>query len=143
MTEEQLQIDDKALSDLCARIKQFLALQHFPSFRQLEVTMSDDTVILDGRVPSFHERQMAVVFCQRVAGVHNVVDRLLVSAGSAVGRPADCSHPRPTQATNGTVGWGLRSSGDRRIRLWERRSADSERGRSHGSVEQMASFRWV
>ena len=48
-----------------------------------------------------------------------------------------------TPDANGTAGWGVRSSGDRRIRPWERRSADSERGRSHGSVEQMASFRWV
>ena len=49
----------------------------------------------------------------------------------------------PSTDPNGTAGWGVRSSGDRRIRPWERRSADSERGRSHGSVEQMASFRWV
>ena len=40
---------------------------------------------------------------------------------------------------NGTAGWGVRSSGDRRIRPRERSSADNERRRSHGSVEQRPS----
>ena len=79
MTMEPLMIDNATQIDLCGRVQQFMALQHYPSLRKLNVTVSGDTVFLEGCIPSFHERQMAVTFCKRVAGVHNVVDRLIVT----------------------------------------------------------------
>ncbi len=79
MTAEQMLIDDAAQAELCGRVQQFLASQHFPSMRTLEVTVSGDTVILDGCIPNFHQRQMAIAYCKRVAGVHSVVDRLIVT----------------------------------------------------------------
>ena len=84
MTAEHLLIEHSAQIDLCDRVKQFLDLQHFSSMRKLEVTAFGDTVVLDGCTPSFHERQMAVTFCKRVAGVRNVIDRLIVTENPPV-----------------------------------------------------------
>jgi osmotically-inducible protein OsmY len=96
MSADQLQIDDV----LCARVREFLALQHFPSLRKLGVTACGDTVVLYGSVPSFHDRQMAVAYCQHVTGVHHVVDQLVVSESSAVVRAIDCSpDDRPVPPT--------------------------------------------
>jgi hypothetical protein len=91
MSVNQQQIADTADYELCARVRQFLALQHFPSLRKLDVTACGDTIVLYGSVPSFHERQLAVAFCQRVTGVHHVVDQLVVSESAAVERTTDSS----------------------------------------------------
>lgn len=86
---EQLLADDAANAELGDRVKQFLASQHFASFRRLDVTVSGDGLVLHGRVPSFHERQLAVARCRRVAGVHRVVDLLTVSESLATERSAN------------------------------------------------------
>ena len=65
-------------SELCGRVKQFLEAQHFNSFRKIDVQASGDSVVLKGSMPSFHERQLALACCHRVAGVRGVVDELLV-----------------------------------------------------------------
>lgn len=78
MVTEKLLVDDAADAELRDRVKQFLGSQHFASFRKLDVGILGDSVILDGSVPSFHERQLAVAICQHVAGVHRVIDRLIV-----------------------------------------------------------------
>ena len=91
MSVKQQQIDDAADHELCARVRQFLALQHFPSLRKLDLTACGDTIVLYGSVPSFHERQLAVAFCRRVTGVHHVVDQLVVSESAAVERATDSS----------------------------------------------------
>jgi osmotically-inducible protein OsmY len=80
--------DEAAQTELCDRVKQFLASRHFASFRKLNVTVLGDSVVLDGCVPRFHERQLAVALCRHVPGVYRVVDRLIVpeadgSQGSA------------------------------------------------------------
>ena len=79
MITEQLLVDDAANAELRDRVKQFLGSQHFASFRRLDVGILGDSVILDGSVRSFHERQLAVALCQHVQGVHRVVDQLVVS----------------------------------------------------------------
>jgi hypothetical protein len=78
MITQPLLIDDPASVELRDRVKQFLASQHFVSFRKLEVIVSGDSVVLHGCVPTFHERQLAVALCQHVTGVHQVVDQLIV-----------------------------------------------------------------
>jgi BON domain len=82
MAAEKLSVNGATRTELCDRVKRFLALQHFPSIRRLEVSMFEDAVVLDGRIPSFHERQLAIAFCKRVAGVQKVIDRLIVSEPS-------------------------------------------------------------
>ena len=57
----------------------FLRCSIFQALRTLQVEVFDDTVVLDGHISSFHERQLAVAFCKRVAGGHKVIDRLIVS----------------------------------------------------------------
>ena len=89
MLAEPLLIDDAASAELGDRVKQFLASQHFASFRKLDVSVSGDAVVLHGRVPSFHERQLAVALCRHVAGVHRVVDQLIVSESLPTERSAD------------------------------------------------------
>lgn len=79
MITEQLVVDNAANAELRDRVKQFLASQHFASFRKLDVNVCGDGVVLHGCVPNFHERQLAVALCQHVAGVHRVVDQLVVS----------------------------------------------------------------
>ena len=79
MTADHLPVDAATHTELSDRVKRYLSLQHFPGMRRLEVSVFEDTVVLDGCIPSFHERQLAVAFCMRVAGVHKVIDRLIVS----------------------------------------------------------------
>lgn len=71
--------DVRANEELAARVRIYLADRHFPTLRQLDVVALDRTIVLSGRVHTFHERQLAVVFCRRVAGVRHVVDRVVVS----------------------------------------------------------------
>ena len=84
MITEQLAVDDGANAELRDRVKQFLGSQHFASFRKLDVGILGDSVIIDGSVPSFHERQLAVALCRHVAGVHRVIDRLIVPESDAI-----------------------------------------------------------
>lgn len=90
---EQLLVDDAVSATLHERVKQFLALQQFASFRKLDVIVSGDSVVLHGCVPSFHERQLAVALCQHVVGVHRVVDHLLVPDSLPAERPAKTPFP--------------------------------------------------
>jgi osmotically-inducible protein OsmY len=73
------QQNDASNLDLTARVRSFLSERHFPALRQVEVEVRGETVILKGRVSTFHERQLAIAFCQRVAGVYDVVDCLTVA----------------------------------------------------------------
>ncbi len=88
MLTEEFQVDNATQFELRDRVKRFLDSQHFASFRKLAVATVGDSVILDGSVPSFHERQMAVALCQHVAGVQQVIDRLIVSSPDAIQQSA-------------------------------------------------------
>ena len=65
--------------DLQKRVISFLAGRYLPSLRQLQVDVEEGTVTLRGRVASFYEKQVAIHSCQRVAGVHKLVDAVDVS----------------------------------------------------------------
>lgn len=124
MITEQLLVDDAANAELRDRVKQFLASQHFTSFRKLEVIVLGDSVVLHGCVPSFHERQLAVAFCQRVAGVHRVVDRLIVPEALTVERLADRRSLAATSASNAPDARGLAGAIQCTALATLRRSAD-------------------
>lgn len=64
----------ESLPDLEARVRQFLHFVNRPSLRQLDVQVEGNTVVLNGRVRTFHEKQMATEFARRVAGVVRVVN---------------------------------------------------------------------
>lgn len=66
--------------ELQRRVTSYLATKHLPNLRRIEVCSSKGEVTLRGRVDSFHEKQIAIHSCQRVAGVHQLVDALEVDA---------------------------------------------------------------
>jgi osmotically-inducible protein OsmY len=67
--------------DLQRRVISFLAGRYLPSLRSLQVDVQEGTVTLRGRVASFYEKQVAIHSCQRVAGVHKLIDAVDVSRG--------------------------------------------------------------
>jgi osmotically-inducible protein OsmY len=72
-------IDDPlADDDLCERVRRFLGCQHLATLRRLGFEAKDGSATVDGVVNSFHERQLAVAYIQRVAGVRRVIDMILV-----------------------------------------------------------------
>lgn len=64
--------------DLSRRVALFLATAAMPGLRRLRVDMVGDTVVLSGRVRTFYERQTAVEWSRRVAGVIDVADQIEV-----------------------------------------------------------------
>ena len=60
------------------RVRLFLANSNIPSLRRIKVSVDADTVVLAGQVNSFYERQLAVEFTRRVAGVIHVIDLIEV-----------------------------------------------------------------
>lgn len=72
--------------DLERRVVSYLGRQHFPGLRALEVEANQGVVTIRGCVNSFHERQLCIHCCQRVAGVVRLVDHVEVAkrAGAVV-----------------------------------------------------------
>ncbi len=66
--------------ELRQRIRLFLAGSHIPGLRQVRVDLDGDTVVLQGEVGTYYEKQMAAQFASRVAGVIRVVDFVEVGA---------------------------------------------------------------
>jgi osmotically-inducible protein OsmY len=71
--------------ELERRVVNFLAQQHFPRLRAIEVESRQGVVTIRGRVNSFHERQLCIHCCQRVAGVVGLNDRIQVAAHREAG----------------------------------------------------------
>lgn len=62
--------------DLERRVGIYLAGQHVPALRHLEIEAENGTITLRGRVRSFYERQLCQSLCRRVAGVLGYVDAI-------------------------------------------------------------------
>jgi hypothetical protein len=62
------------------RVRLFLATSHIPTLRHVDVEIDGDVVLLRGKVRSYYEKQMALQFASRVAGVIQVVDSIEVRA---------------------------------------------------------------
>ena len=84
-TPSQLQRCDL---DLERRVRNYLADRFHPSLQRLHVGVAQGTVTLSGQVHSFYEKQVAISACQRVAGVHQLVDAVNVSVASTLGEVA-------------------------------------------------------
>lgn len=69
--------------DLQKRVCQFLIAANVPALRHIDVEVQHDSVILNGRVQTFYEKQMATEFARRVAGVVNVVNLIDVQVATA------------------------------------------------------------
>jgi len=68
---------DSETSQLRNRIVNYL-YQRIPNLDELDVEVHQATVILSGRVPSHSDQWRCVDCCRHVAGVLNVIDRLVV-----------------------------------------------------------------
>ena len=69
----------RANDELARRVSAYLASRSFHSFRDLQVSATEDVVTVMGPVASFHEKQVAYQSCRRVAGVREVVDEVYVA----------------------------------------------------------------
>lgn len=68
-----------AAADLLKRIQSFLHRQYLPALRHLEVEVSGDTAVIQGKVRTYYERQIGVECCKRVAEVRKVIDLIKVA----------------------------------------------------------------
>jgi hypothetical protein len=64
--------------ELQRRVVNYLAGQHIPALRNLEVQAFNGAVTLRGRVRSFYEKQLSNHSASRVAGVRQVIDAIEV-----------------------------------------------------------------
>ena len=69
--------------DVLWRVESYLGSKHFPAFRALKVMVNKGVVTISGKVDNFHERQVALNCCRRVAGVRNLIDQIQVMTGTA------------------------------------------------------------
>jgi hypothetical protein len=72
-------LDASADDELSGRVRRFFSLLNLAPLRRIRVQASGDTVIIEGTVRTFYERQVAIACAQRVAGVRHVIDNIRVS----------------------------------------------------------------
>ncbi|HMO91974.1 MAG TPA: BON domain-containing protein, partial [Pirellulaceae bacterium] len=65
--------------DLGRRVSNFLRSRHFDSFQDLNIEVHDGAVVVSGKLENYHEKQVALSCCQRVAGVITLVDKIKVT----------------------------------------------------------------
>ncbi len=65
--------------DLQRRIESFLFQRHIGALRRVHVAVNNGCVAIQGRVNSFHEKQLCLNCCQRVAGVTRITDQVEVA----------------------------------------------------------------
>ncbi len=71
-------IDEESDRDLEKRIRIFLFGMRRARLRHLDIEVQNGCAIINGKVHSFYERQLALSCCQRVAGVLSVTDKVEV-----------------------------------------------------------------
>ncbi|MCC7083710.1 MAG: BON domain-containing protein [Pirellulales bacterium] len=76
----------RADQELRRRVINFLSCKHFPGLRSLKVDAQLGVVTISGRVSTFHERQLCINCCRRVAGVVRLDDRVVVSPPNSTSR---------------------------------------------------------
>ena len=73
---------DYSDDDVRERVASFLMSRHFPAFRELDVDVRHGEVTLSGDVCSYHEKQVALNACRRVAGVLALIDEITVDSSA-------------------------------------------------------------
>lgn len=77
ITENRIGFGDE---DVLWRVESYLESKHFPAFRGLHVSVQQGVVTITGQVKNYHERQVALNCCLRVAGVLELVDQIQVTS---------------------------------------------------------------
>jgi osmotically-inducible protein OsmY len=70
--------DTTSAESLVQRVRLSIDHGRLHGLRAIDIQMVGDTVILSGRVATFHHKQMATAFASRVAGVSEVTNWLTV-----------------------------------------------------------------
>ena len=78
MPSDRLPDSAEAERDLRRRLNRLLDQQGYGPHRTLALSVERDVVVVQGRVPTYYLRQVAVDCLQRVAGVTQVIDRIEV-----------------------------------------------------------------
>ncbi|MDG2013445.1 MAG: BON domain-containing protein [Pirellulaceae bacterium] len=78
LTQNRIGFGDE---DVLWRVESYLESKHFAAFRNLHVVVDQGVVTIAGQVSNYHERQVALNCCLRVAGVLELVDQIRVTAG--------------------------------------------------------------
>jgi osmotically-inducible protein OsmY len=65
---------------LQSRVTNHLFGQHIPNLRKVDVKARQGVVTLRGRVNFFHQKQLCLNCCLRVAGVQRIEDRIEVNS---------------------------------------------------------------
>lgn len=79
MPSDKLPDFAEAELDLLQRVKGFLYQRGYWPHRTLEISVERSVVVVQGRVPTFYLRQVAVECIKRVAGITQVVDLIEVA----------------------------------------------------------------
>jgi hypothetical protein len=85
MSLEEMSDSNEADCELLQQVKSSLHHRGYRSVRTLEIQIERGTAVLQGRVPTFYMRQIAVECVKRVTGVTQIIDRIDV-----VYLPDDC-----------------------------------------------------
>ena len=91
MSSEKLPDSREVDRDLRQRVKGFLHQRGYGPHRTLEIGIERGVVVVQGRVPTFYLRQIAVECVKRVAGVTQVVDLIEVADDPRQRQPNDNS----------------------------------------------------
>lgn len=78
--------------DLLRRVKRFLHQKGYAPHRTMEISIEQGVVVVQGRVPTFYLRQIAVECIKHVAGVARVID--LIKVEDRPGQPAYDAPPQ-------------------------------------------------
>ncbi len=78
MLFENLPVSEDFHCELLQRVRGFLHQRGYAPHRTLEISVELGVVVVQGRVPSYYLRQIAVECIKRVAGVTRVFDRIEV-----------------------------------------------------------------
>lgn len=79
---------ERSNATLVAAVTASLAASGYSALGCVECQVRDDAVVLEGSVPSYHLKQLAQTFAQRVAGVGLIVNRLAVTRPAGIMRTA-------------------------------------------------------
>jgi hypothetical protein len=71
---------------LARRVRLFIDHGRQPGLRLIDVEVIGSTVVLSGKVATFHQKQLATALASRVAGVVEVMNQLEVPDGGKDGK---------------------------------------------------------
>lgn len=108
MSHDQLPYSAEVDRDLRRRVRAFLQQRGYGLQKALEIKAERGAVLVQGQVPTYYLRQIAVELIKRVAGVTRVVDLIQVVDGSIQSPATDSSvGEQPASATAPGVGHPL------------------------------------